>query len=102
MSWVIYQVIACVLVACANAIFKAYGINLQTWLCAIGIATASQFCFGKSFSLAPSLFQPWIIGNIVLALCGLLFSIFVFDGVLAFRHYIGLGLAFIAGCLLIS
>lgn len=102
LSWVTYQIIACILVACVNAVFRAYGLNLKTWLCAIGISTGAQFCFGKSFSLSPSIFQPWIIGNITLALAGFLFSIFVFDGVLAFRHYIGLGLGLLAGCLLIS
>ena len=102
MSWVIYQIVACVLVSSINAIFRKYGINLGTWLSALGISMASQFCFGKSFSLAPNIFQPWVLGNLVLGICGLLFSILVFDGVLGVRQYLGLVLALIAGFLLIT
>lgn len=102
MDWVVYQIIACILVGVINAGFRYYGINLKTWLCAIGVASLSQFCFGKSFTMAPSIFQPWVLGNLVLGLVGLLFSVLIFDGVLAFRHYIGLALALLAGFLLIG
>ena len=98
--WWFLQILACLLIAVYNSIYKHYGISLSIWLYTLVLVLPTQFMFAKSFAMAPSFFGVWFLGNVALITFGFLSSVFIFGEVVLLKHYIGLALAMIAGYLL--
>lgn len=88
--WWPYQVAAAVVVASINSMFRHYGMNYKTMIISMVVIAAAQILYAKSYTQAPSFIQPWFIGTASLAICGLLSSIILFDGVIGMRHYTGI------------
>jgi hypothetical protein len=99
--WWVLQIIACFLIAIANTIFRQYGFALWTVSLAIFLAIPIEICFAKSYSIAPTFFQAWFVGNAALVVAGFLISFLIFDGIVTPIYLIGVILTMIGGYLLI-
>ncbi len=99
--WWVTQIVACMLITFVNVGFRYYGFSF--WLVVVGVLVGVpvEVCFAKSYSTAPSFFQVWFLGNILLVGFGFIVSLLVFDGVVSVRHYVGLVLAGVGACLMI-
>lgn len=100
--WALFQVLACLIIVAVSSSYRYYGFTIQVWLVSLIFILPAQVLLCKSFESAPSFFSAAFLGNVVLAVCMFSSSFLFFDGVVAFRHYVGITLAIVAGYLLIT
>jgi len=99
--WWSTQIIACVLITVVNVGFRYYGFSFWPIFVGVLVCIPVEICFAKSYSIAPSFFQAWFFGTILLTVFGFVISLLVFDGVVSVRHYFGLVLATVGAYLLV-
>jgi hypothetical protein len=82
-----------------------YGLNytgtLIPWSVKVGIEPFVALCFIKSYFLAPTFFQPWFLGTVLLALFGFLGSLIFFGETISIIKICGAVLSLIGAALLI-
>ena len=84
--WWIYQSVAVICVTAALTFGRWYGLHyegiLLPWAVKVVIEIVAAYAFIKSFMLAPSFFQAWFLGTVLLSLFGFLVSLMFFGEVI--------------------
>jgi len=84
--WWIYQLIAVICVTVALTFGRWYGLHYEgialPWAVKVVIEVVAAYAFIKSFMLAPSFFQAWFLGTVLLSLFGFLVSLMFFGEVI--------------------
>jgi len=100
--WWMLQIVGCAGVCIAQIINRKYGLCSTSWTFYSLIAIFITYpAFGKSFSIAPSFFSAWFLGQVCLNVFGLITAFLVFGDSVSFQQWVGLILAIISGYLLI-
>lgn len=103
--WWILQILACLIVTCALIFARWYGLNhggiAVPWGAKILVEPLAAFSFVKSYTIAPSFFQPWFLGSAVLALAGFIGSLIFFGETVSTIKIFGAVLALVGSVLLI-
>ena len=103
--WVIYQIIGIICITFIHTFNRWAAANavsfLTRWLVNIGAQAVVAPMFILSYALAPSFFQPWFLGTILIALCGFGVSLFYFGEVLTLLKITGAVFGLIGSVLLI-
>ena len=105
--WWIFQIIAIICVTAALTFGRWYGLNypgqgiFTPWAVKVGIEFIAAYAFIKSFTMAPSFFQPWFMGAALLALFGFLGSLIFFGEAVSIVKILGALLAVVGSVLLI-
>ena len=105
--WWIFQIIAVICVTAALAFGRWYGLNYPgqgifiPWATKVGIEFLAAYAFIKSFTMAPSFFQPWFLGTAFLALAGFLGSLMFFGETIGMVKICGAVLSLVGAALLI-
>jgi len=71
------------------------------WMADVLIEVVVAPLFIKSYAIAPTIFQPWFLGTVVIALLGFLASMIFFGEVITITKLIGAVLALAGAVLLI-
>jgi len=84
--WWIYQSIAVICVTAALTFGRWYGLHYEgialPWAVKVAIETVAAYAFIRSYMLAPSFFQAWFLGVVLLSLFGFLISLMFFGEVI--------------------
>ena len=101
--WWILQIIGCLGVGGIQVVNRMYGIGVTSWVVYTLISmTVTYFAFSKSFSIAPSFFGAWFVGQTAMGIIGLLVAFLIFKDVVSTTQWVGLVLSVIGGYLLIK
>ena len=107
MNWWLYQIVACIFVVVGLTYGRWYGEHnpgagiLIPWIVVASMEVLAALFFLKSYITAPSFFQPWFLGTVVIALLGLGSSLVVFHEIPNIIHIFGAVLALAGSVLLI-
>lgn len=101
--WWILQIVACMGVAAAQVVNRKYGVCFTSWTVYTLIAASlTYYGFSKSYSIAPSFFGAWFVGQAALGVLGVLASFLFFKDQVSTAQWIGMILTLIGGYLLIK
>jgi hypothetical protein len=105
MVWLIYQIIAIIGVTAVHTFNRwasAHAVSFLTkWMINIGAQAVIAPMFILSYALAPSFFQPWFLGTILIALIGFGVSLLFFGEALTLLKVVGAILGLVSAVLLI-
>ncbi len=103
--WWILQLIGIVGVVCIHTFNRWAGLHTINLMIKWGVNAGAQICiapfFILSYQLAPSFFQPWFLGTVLIFFLGFLVSLFFFGEVLTITKIAGAAFAIISAVLLI-
>jgi len=103
-NWILYLSLGAISVSIVNCFYRsvAPGKLYLFLILIVPLALSKDLIFYRlGFLKAPSFFQAWFLSQIILSLTGFFISILFYEGIISFKHYIGLILAFISGFLLV-
>lgn len=100
MWWIWVLLAGCALVTTKHAFYRANAFSWQIAFLCISLVALGEVCFWNALRSAPSFFQPWFLGNVALALFGLVASLILGDKGINTQHYVGMVMALGAGYLL--
>ena len=100
--WVVTQIIGIFFVFLAQVSNRYFGLSMLGVLNYIGItAIFLSWLLPLSYQLAPSFFQPYFLGIIMLTIFGLIGGNIFFNDNISVVNYLGIFISFI-GCILIN
>lgn len=103
--WWFLQILAICCISLVHTFNRWAGINgiafLTKFLVNSGAQIAIAPLFILSYGLAPSFFQPWFLGTILIAIVGFVISIIFFGEAVTFLKIVGVILGLIGSVLLI-
>ena len=103
--WWITQIMAVILIVSAHVFNRWAGINgvdfWIKWAVNVGMQAVAAPLFIMSYMKAPSFFQPWFLGTVLVALLGFLASLIFFGETIVILKILGAALALAGAVLLI-
>jgi len=105
--WWIWQIVASICITIALSFSRWYVLNCPAqgifipWAIKVGAEFIVAYAFMKSYVEAPSFFQPWFVGAVLLSLFGFLSSLIFFGEAINLVKIFGAALSLIGAALLI-
>lgn len=99
--WIVLQIIGALFVFLAQASNRYYGFTIPGVLIYSAIAILLlSWILPLSYQLAPSFFQPYFMGLVLLSIFGLIGSCIIFGETITLINFIGIVIIFIGSVLI--
>ena len=101
--WWVLQIVGCAAVVAAQTVNRTWGFGIPSWIVYSLISVFVTYpAFGKSYTIAPTFFGAFFVGQTALNVLGGIASLLLFKDVITMSQWIGMALSVVGGYLLIK